>query len=67
MCEIKDVRVNANEGAKEEIERVVNHVWNRWPEVKIVVRGDSRFARKEIMSWCEGNHADYPFRLARNT
>ncbi|MBC6932581.1 MAG: hypothetical protein DWB57_09870, partial [Candidatus Brocadia sp.] len=33
--------VDASEGAKEEIERVVNHVRNQWPEVKIVVRGDS--------------------------
>ncbi|MBL1168818.1 MAG: IS1380 family transposase, partial [Candidatus Brocadia sp. AMX1] len=59
--------VDASEGAKEEIERVVNHVRNQWPEVKIVVRGDSGSAREEIMSWCEANHVDYLFGLARNS
>ena len=59
--------VDASEGAKEEIERVVNHVRSQWPEVKIVVRGDSGFTREEIMSWCETNHVDYLFGLARNS
>ncbi|GAN35277.1 putative transposase [Candidatus Brocadia sinica JPN1] len=27
--------------------------FHEWPEVKIVVRGDSGSAREEIMSWCE--------------
>lgn len=43
--------VDANEGSKEEIERIMK----QWPEVKIVVQGDAGFAREEIMRWCEGN------------
>ncbi|GAN34992.1 IS1380 family transposase [Candidatus Brocadia sinica] len=41
--------------------------FHEWPEVKIVVRGDSGSAREEIMSWCEANHVDYLFGLARNS
>jgi hypothetical protein len=38
----------------------------RWPEVKIVLRADSGFCREELMAWCEVNHVDYVFGLARN-
>ncbi|OQD46013.1 hypothetical protein BIY37_05400 [Candidatus Brocadia sapporoensis] len=58
---------DAGEGAKEEIGRIVNHIRSQWPEVKIVVRGDSGFTREEIMSWCEANKADYLSGLARNS
>ncbi len=37
-----------------------------WPEVKIVLRGDSGFCRNELMSWCENNGVDFVFGLARN-
>ena len=38
----------------------------RWPETKILVRGDSGFCRDPIMVWCEGNGVDYVLGLARN-
>ena len=41
-------------------------VCTAWPEVKIVLRGDSGFCREELMSWCEANRVDYVFGLARN-
>ena len=37
----------------------------RWPEVSIVLRADSRFCREDMMNWCESNHVDYPFGLAQ--
>ena len=37
-----------------------------WPEVKIILRGDSGFCRNELMSWCENHRVDYVFGLARN-
>ena len=27
----------------------------RWPKVRILLRGDSGFAREELMAWCEAN------------
>ena len=38
----------------------------RWPEVRIVVRGDSGFCREPMMAWCEENRVDYVFGLAKN-
>lgn len=30
-----------------------------WPNVKIMFRGDSGFARRHILHWCENNDVDY--------
>jgi hypothetical protein len=39
-----------------------------WPEVQIIVRGDSGFCRDEIMSYCEShNKLDYVLGLAKNS
>jgi hypothetical protein len=37
-----------------------------WPEVKIILRGDSGFCRNELMSWCESHGVEFVFGLARN-
>ena len=38
----------------------------RWPNVDILGRADSGFARENLMRWCESNAMDYVFGLARN-
>ena len=53
-------------GSLEEVKRIVGQLRQRWPEVKIVLRADSGFCREELMAWCEQNHTDYVFGLARN-
>jgi hypothetical protein len=44
----------------------VTQIRAAWPEVKIILRGDSGFCRNELMSWCENNGVDFVFGLARN-
>jgi hypothetical protein len=53
-------------GSLAEIERVIDQIRAAWPEVKVIVRGDSGFCRNELMSWCEAHGVDYVFGLARN-
>ena len=38
----------------------------RWPEVRIILRADSGFAREALMAWCEANGIHFIFGLARN-
>src|SRR5579864_510359 len=57
---------DAAAGSLAEIRRIVEQIRAAWPEVKIVLRGDSGFCRNELMSWCEGNRVDYVFGMARN-
>jgi hypothetical protein len=44
----------------------VAQIREAWPELKVVLRGDSGFCRNELMSWCENNGVDFVFSLARN-
>ncbi len=53
-------------GAREEVERIVAQIRERWPHMRIILRADSGFCREELMSWCEQNAVDYLFGLARN-
>ena len=57
---------DASAGSLAEIERIVSQIRVTWPEVKIILRGDSGFCRNELMNWCEGHDVDYVFGLARN-
>ena len=57
---------DAAAGSLEEVQRIVAQLRALWPEVKIVLRADSGFCREELMGWCELNHVDYLFGLARN-
>ena len=58
--------IDASQGSKEEVERIVRHIRKEWPKVRIVLRADSGFTRDELMSWCETNSVDYVFGLAKN-
>jgi len=49
-----------------DVERIVDALRQAWPEVQIILRGDSGFCRDELMSWCEDNGVDYLFGHARN-
>ncbi len=53
-------------GSLAEVRRIVAQIRAAWPEVKIILRGDSGFCRNEMMSWCEDQGVDFVFGLARN-
>ena len=63
---LREANHDAAFGCLQEIERIVKQIRAAWPEVKIVLRGDSGFCRNELMSWCENNGVDYVFGMARN-
>jgi hypothetical protein len=58
--------IDASAGSVEEVERIVGQIREAWPRVRIVLRGDSAFARERLMAWCEDHRVDYLFGLARN-
>jgi hypothetical protein len=58
--------IDAAAGTVEEMEQIVQRIRQAWPDVKILVRGDSGFCRENIMIWCEDNDVDFLFGLAKN-
>jgi hypothetical protein len=63
---LREANHDAAFGSLAEVRRIVAQIRTAWPEVKVVLRGDSGFCRNELMSWCENNGVDFVFGLARN-
>jgi hypothetical protein len=63
---LRPSNIDASAGTKEELERIIDQIRAHWPEVKILVRGDSGFCREELMSWCEAKGVDYVLGIAKN-
>ena len=63
---MREANHDAAFGSRQEMERIVRQIRTVWPDVKIVLRGDSGFCRNDLMSWCESNSVDYVFGLPRN-
>jgi hypothetical protein len=53
-------------GSVKQLAKIVERIRLAWPEVRIIVRGDSGFCRENLMRWCEENHVDYVLGLAKN-
>ncbi len=65
-AKLRRANIDASAGAVEEVARIVAQIRRQWPEVRILLRGDSGFAREALMAWCEANAVDYLFGLQRN-
>jgi len=63
---LREANHDASFGCLPELRRIVTQIRSAWPEVKIILRGDSGFCRNEVMSWCENNGVEFVFGLARN-
>jgi hypothetical protein len=53
-------------GLLKHLARIIAHLRGHWPQVQVVIRGDSGFCRDYLMRWCEANGVDYVFGLAKN-
>jgi hypothetical protein len=65
-AKLRRASLDAADGAVEAVARIVAQIRRRWPQVRILVRADSGFARDELMAWCEANGVHFLFGLAQN-
>jgi hypothetical protein len=54
-------------GTVPDLQRIVPQIRERWPNVRIILRGDSGFCREPIMQWCEKNRVEFILGLPKNT
>jgi hypothetical protein len=67
LCaKLRPADIDASAGALKQLRRIIAAIRQTWPEVKILIRGDSGFCREPIMAWCEANGVDFLFGLAQN-
>ena len=57
---------DASAGTIRELTPIVARIREAWPEVRIILRGDSGFCRERIMAWCEALGIGYVLGVARN-
>ena len=65
-AKLRRSNIDGSAGAVEEVARIVAQLRQHWPRVRILLRGDSGFAREMLMAWCEANRVDFLFGMARN-
>jgi hypothetical protein len=58
---------DASDGTLEALQQIVAAIRQRFAHAKILLRGDSAFARDALLSWCEANEIFYCVGLARNS
>jgi Transposase DDE domain group 1 len=67
LCaKLRPADIDGAAGSVKQLTKIVERIRRAWPEVRIVVRGDSGFCREPLMRWCEANHVDYVLGLAKN-
>ena len=65
-AELRTADVDPAAATIEILEPLVKQIRARWPNVTIILRGDSGFARDQTMAWCEDNTVHYVLGLAKN-
>jgi hypothetical protein len=63
---LRMANIDASADSVEELEPIVARLRQRWPAVKIQLRGDAGFCREKLMAWCEREGIDFIFGLAQN-
>jgi hypothetical protein len=67
LAQLRDCKRDASDGTVEALEKIVPAIRKRFgKKVRIIVRGDSGFAREEIFAWCQEQAVYYCTGLARN-
>jgi hypothetical protein len=65
-AKLRPASMDAAAVAAQEVRRIVAQIRRHWPQVRILVRADSGFAREELMAWCEANSVDFLLGLQKN-
>jgi hypothetical protein len=67
LCaKLRPADIDASAGSVKPLDRLVSRIRQRWPHVRIIIRGDSGFCREAILAWCECHGVDYILGLAVN-
>lgn len=65
-CVLRRSRIDGAQHAAAVIKLLVTRLRQAWPEVRIIVRGDSGFCRQRLIRWCERRGVGYVIGVARN-
>lgn len=64
---LRSSSVGAAKHARAITKLLVQKIRQRWPDTRIILRGDSGFCRWRLMRWCDSHNVGYIFGLQQNT
>lgn len=64
---LRPSNIDAAQHSRAILKLLVQRLRQTWPQVRIIVRGDSGFCRWRLMRWCDRHGVDYVLGLARNS
>jgi hypothetical protein len=68
LCsKLRPSNIDASLGSVEELSKIIPQIRQQWPDVNIIIRCDSGFARPDIFHWCDMNNVKFIIGLARNS
>jgi hypothetical protein len=65
-CVLRRSRIDGAKHVSPVIKLLVTRLREAWPDVRIIVRGDSGFCRQRLIRWCERRGVGYVIGVARN-
>jgi hypothetical protein len=65
-AQLRPSDIDAAAGSVKALAKIVSRIRAAWPNVKILMRGDSGFCRENLMAWCEAQGVDYLLGRAKN-
>ena len=65
-CVLRNSRIDGAKHAAAVLKLLVERLRQAWPEVRIIVRGDSGFCRQRLIRWCERKEVGYVIGVAKN-
>lgn len=66
LAKLRPSNIDAAAGSAKQVAWIVAQIREKWPHVRIILRGDGGFCRDNLMAWCEENCVDFVFGLAKN-
>jgi hypothetical protein len=66
-AELRPSNIDGSFGSVDALKRIIPQIRKKWPDVIIIVRGDSGFCRDDLMTWCEARDVDYILGMSKNS
>jgi len=66
-AELRPSNIDGSLGSVDALARIIPPIRKKWPDVIIIVRGDSGFCRDDLMTWCEARDVDYILGIGKNS
>ena len=65
-AQLRPSNIDGSLGCVDVLKQIIAPIREKWPDVMIIVRGDSGFCRDDLMTWCDGNTVDYILGMSKN-